>query len=346
MSRLSPDTGFDAQKELLRFIERALLRNVDGPRSAVERKKQRIQIATEIIAEAERVFCAIQPAPSPDTGIDAQLLPCPFCGSPHVSQWAVGRTVQCNTCGAAGPHRESWNAANRPFGNAQQPNRVEATHGDETPDALIAASQAVDAILAPAPPMTVETIEAAFMEWWRTQTIGDDSSDKEIFGQGYIAGWNAKEDQKLPSSETIARAIAKSQGHDPDDLAPSLLMCTADNRQVPWWKVFEEQADACLSVFAPVAQQQDRETLRDIIAHHNACFLPCACLHNPHAGCCAQLADTILGARRETKAERHVTQKCHACNGTGLVEGTMVGCAVCEGKTTLGAVSSNNSDEK
>lgn len=31
-----------------------------------------------------------------------------------------------------------------------------------------------------------------------------------------------------------------------------------------------------------------------------------------------------------------VIQKCHACNGTGLVEGTMVGCAVCEGKTTLG----------
>ena len=46
--------------------------------------------------------------------------------------------------------------------------------------------------------------------------------------------------------EIGARAIAKSHGHDPDDLAPRTSMCTANNEQVPWWKVFEEQAEACL----------------------------------------------------------------------------------------------------
>lgn len=45
--------------------------------------------------------------------------------------------------------------------------------------------------------------------------------------------------------EAGARAIAKSQGHDPDDMAPRTIMCTVDNEQVPWWKVFEDEAEAC-----------------------------------------------------------------------------------------------------
>jgi hypothetical protein len=47
--------------------------------------------------------------------------------------------------------------------------------------------------------------------------------------------------------EAGARAIARSQGHDPDDLAPRAMMCTADNQQVQWWHVFEEEAEACLA---------------------------------------------------------------------------------------------------
>lgn len=50
----------------------------------------------------------------------------------------------------------------------------------------------------------------------------------------------------IPSIEAGARAIARVQGHNPDDLAPLTAMCTADNHQVPWWKVFEEEAEACL----------------------------------------------------------------------------------------------------
>lgn len=50
----------------------------------------------------------------------------------------------------------------------------------------------------------------------------------------------------IPSLEAGARAIARVRGHDPDDLAPLTEMCTGDNEQVPWWKVFEEDAEACL----------------------------------------------------------------------------------------------------
>ncbi len=50
----------------------------------------------------------------------------------------------------------------------------------------------------------------------------------------------------IPSLEAGARAIARTRGHDPDDLAPLTEMCTGDNQQVPWWKVFEEDAEACL----------------------------------------------------------------------------------------------------
>jgi hypothetical protein len=62
--------------------------------------------------------------------------------------------------------------------------------------------------------------------------------------------------------ESGARAIARSQGHDPDDLAPRAMMCTADNQQVQWWRVFEEQAEACLAdatvrIEALEAQLQD-----------------------------------------------------------------------------------------
>ncbi len=45
----------------------------------------------------------------------AQMLPCPFCGSPGVA--VVGSFVRCGTCGAAGPFGNSeaeaverWNA--------------------------------------------------------------------------------------------------------------------------------------------------------------------------------------------------------------------------------------------
>jgi hypothetical protein len=59
--------------------------------------------------------------------------------------------------------------------------------------------------------------------------------------------------------EAIARTIAKTQGHDPDDLAPRTRMCTADNQQVPWWKVFEEEGTA---IRALIGQPSVSSTVR------------------------------------------------------------------------------------
>lgn len=53
--------------------------------------------------------------------------------------------------------------------------------------------------------------------------------------------------------EVGARAIAQCRGHDPDELAPRTEMCTSDNEQVPWWKVFEEEAESCLSAWVALA---------------------------------------------------------------------------------------------
>jgi len=65
-----------------------------------------------------------------------------------------------------------------------------------------------------------------------------------------------------------ARAIARSQGHDPDALAPRTFMCTADNQQVPWWQVFEEQAEACLLAATPAV---DGEALKEALERYSNC---------------------------------------------------------------------------
>jgi hypothetical protein len=46
--------------------------------------------------------------------------------------------------------------------------------------------------------------------------------------------------------EAVARAICESQGYDPDELAPIGEMCTADNKPVQYWRVYEEQAEAAI----------------------------------------------------------------------------------------------------
>ncbi len=49
-----------------------------------------------------------------------------------------------------------------------------------------------------------------------------------------------------PMREAVAKAIAMSYGVDPDDDAPISVMCNADNSPVPWWMVYEEQAEAAI----------------------------------------------------------------------------------------------------
>lgn len=58
--------------------------------------------------------------------------------------------------------------------------------------------------------------------------------------------------------EAGARAMAACHGVDPDDLAPRTTMCTADNQRVPWWKVFEEEAEACINAIRSLAPKGDR----------------------------------------------------------------------------------------
>jgi hypothetical protein len=73
-----------------------------------------------------------------------------------------------------------------------------------------------------------------------------------------------------PSGSAIecgARAIASSQGHDPDDLAPLTTMCTSDNQRVAWWKVFEEEAEACLGTIKAVLREH---WLTGIVCDHEA----------------------------------------------------------------------------
>ena len=43
------------------------------------------------------------------------------------------------------------------------------------------------------PHMTCERIDAAFSVWRKTLTVVDQPSNQEIFGQGFVNGWNAKE---------------------------------------------------------------------------------------------------------------------------------------------------------
>lgn len=55
--------------------------------------------------------------------------------------------------------------------------------------------------------------------------------------------------------EKVARGLAESYGVDPDDNAPLTVMCTAENRPVAWWQVYEEQARALAELLAGMAME-------------------------------------------------------------------------------------------
>jgi len=59
--------------------------------------------------------------------------------------------------------------------------------------------------------------------------------------------------------ERVARAIAVSYGNDPDEHAPLTVCCTADNKPVAWWFVYEEQARAALSALLPLSPEVERK---------------------------------------------------------------------------------------
>jgi hypothetical protein len=61
------------------------------------------------------------------------------------------------------------------------------------------------------------------------------------------------------SSEDIARVICLSYGRDPNQLTSVMEMCTADNKPVPIWMVYEEQADAILAAYSVSSQARGGE---------------------------------------------------------------------------------------
>nr|WP_250808450.1 hypothetical protein [Neorhizobium tomejilense] len=75
-------------------------------------------------------------------------------------------------------------------------------------------------------------------------------TDTQDFIAGFEAGYQAAAKVfELPDAHAIAKAISRSYGEEPDDLAPRERMMTADNLQVPCWKVYEEQAFAVTALF-------------------------------------------------------------------------------------------------
>jgi hypothetical protein len=66
---------------------------------------------------------------------------------------------------------------------------------------------------------------------------------------------------------------------------------------------------------APVASTNRPElnlmALRDIIAQHQKCFLPCACTRNPQPSDCASLAEKIINAMSSTDSTGCICQEQH-----------------------------------
>jgi hypothetical protein len=92
-----------------------------------------------------------------------------------------------------------------------------------------------------AEPRLAQTPDHNELEEWKRANPPTEAL-KELMQHTWQA--DAAQSTALPASEALARVLAESQGHDPDALAPRTEMCTADDEQVPWWQVFEEQADA------------------------------------------------------------------------------------------------------
>lgn len=56
-----------------------------------------------------------------------------------------------------------------------------------------------------------------------------------------------EDERKAELIEAVARAICLTQGEDPDTL-DGLRICDANNRPMPLWNWYIEQADAAISV--------------------------------------------------------------------------------------------------
>jgi Lar family restriction alleviation protein len=174
------------------------------------------------------------------------LKPCPFCGGRgHAYQNSTAKAlwhVSCDNCDA-GPHdafgeadaRRLWNRRVIPT-DAQGAGISEKMLGILQQSTCFTdvcttmpcscAQELADAAQPPAAP--VETPPRAWLE-----------AKAEV-----DAGW--PERCSAGSAEDIARTICLSYGRDPDEMTSILEMCDEDNRPVPVWMVYLEQAAAVL----------------------------------------------------------------------------------------------------
>lgn len=69
--------------------------------------------------------------------------------------------------------------------------------------------------------------------------------------------------------EDVARTICLSYGRDPDDMTSILEMCTADNKPVPVWRVYEEQAEAVIAKHLITREPQPTPVLKALARTHS-----------------------------------------------------------------------------
>jgi len=120
---------------------------------------------------------------------------------------------------------------------------------------------------------TVDTIMEAFNVWYRTLTVRDMPTNRDVFAQGYVAGWNEKETQadailalRDARVEELGRELeaAKEQGQR---FLDAHLACCGDNharaekalaRVAELEKALEAERERCAKIADQVAVNAER----------------------------------------------------------------------------------------
>lgn len=194
---------------------------------------------------------------------EGKLLPCPFCGAQPTTDRAgvPGKfgpipTVRCTNEECFGPHTtaqfladavKQWNTRHSQGGN-EVPKRethwlVERMgHGQYVKHGAAGTRHDLTDNVWHAERFANERVAFDFVR------LSESPWAKELRAVEHM--FINKAQETLEASGTpLARSMATASGHDPDEYAPLTEMCTADNKPVFWWKVFEEQAEQLKELF-------------------------------------------------------------------------------------------------
>lgn len=166
---------------------------------------------------------------------DIKALPCPFCGTPPYVAMKGHAVIACIGEDCFGPRTtadylvdamKQWNARVPAVTTEGKPVAWGRVIDGKAVTVSLARTGANDEPLYAVPPsskpagrehLTVETMEADFDEWRKTLTVVDRPSNFEIYSQGYVGGWNAKEasgDARVEECADIALAIDSGRGNE------------------------------------------------------------------------------------------------------------------------------------